>query len=189
MVIVKTQQRKVKNTLIDYAIVARRLFPKDQEVQDGWHQSFEQLFLWICRDESLESVKCRKGLFFFEIGQPQKHSSPQVPIEKNMYLLTEWEGRSVMTSTQILVRGHDGPSPATSVHHDRVPNFFPSGSNKLNRNEFHYITSKCGKFENFFSTSIGRNRGAHAKTTKSHKKRFYNTNLSLVFSSQSYEDT
>ena len=40
-----------------------------------------------------------------------------------MYLLTEWEGRSIMNSTQILVRDHDRPSSATSVSRDRVPLF------------------------------------------------------------------
>ena len=82
-----------------------------------------------------------------------------------------------------LSRGHDGPSATTSVRHDRVPNFFPSGSNKLNQNEFHYMTTKCRKFE------TRRDRGAYTKTTKSHKKRLYNTNLSLVFWSQRYEET
>ena len=45
------------------------------------------------------------------------------------------------------------------------------------------MTTKCRKFE------TRRDRGAYTKTTKSHKKRLYNTNLSLVFWSQRYEET
>lgn len=68
-----------------------RLFPKYEEVQHGWHQSFEQLFPRICWDESLESVKCGKDPIFHwdSLKNTVLHKFEQ---ENNLYLLTEWEG-------------------------------------------------------------------------------------------------
>ena len=72
----------------------KRLFPRYEIVQHSWLQSFEQLFLWICWGDSLESVKCGKELFL--LGQPQKCSSLQVPTKKICpYWLSGRAGRRV----------------------------------------------------------------------------------------------
>ena len=67
--------------------------PKYEEVQHGRHQSFGQLFPRICWDESLENVKCRKGLFF-HWDSLKNTASTSSKKKKNLYLLTEWEGRT-----------------------------------------------------------------------------------------------
>ena len=104
-----------------------RLFPKYEGVQHGWYQSFEQLFPRICWDGSLESVKCGKELFFRwdSLKNTVLHKFQQ---EKNLYLLTEWEGWTENIWVEVMTYG---PSAATSVRHDRVPIIFPSCSNKL----------------------------------------------------------
>ena len=98
-----------------------------------WASKLWTTFLWIFWDESLKSVKYRKELFLN--GTVSKTQFSTISIRKK-YLLISWVGGP---DGKYLSRRHDGPSATTSVRHDRVPNFFPSGSNKLNQNEFHYI--------------------------------------------------
>ena len=103
-----------------------RLFPKYEEVHHGWHQNIEQIFFWVCLDESLESVQCGKGHFFL-LGQSQRYSSSWVPKEK---ICTYW--LSVRARRKIFgSKSWRTDRAQRRAKYDRVQNIFLSSSYKL----------------------------------------------------------
>ena len=123
---------------------------------------------WICWDESWESVKCGKGLFFL-LGQPQKYSSPEVPTEKNIwtYWVSEGALRKLFGSSSWR-KDRIKRRPCAMTEYQISSRL--AQTNSVNKNFIIWPLS-AENFENFVSTWI---------------ERFYITNLSLVFPSKSY---
>ena len=136
-------------------------------MQHGWHQSFQQLFYWICWDESWESVKCVKGLFF--TGTASKIQFSRSTNRKNIwtYWVSERALRKLFGSSSWR-KDRIKRRPCAMTEYQISSRL--AQTNSVNKNFIIWPLS-VENFENFVSTWI---------------ERFYITNLSLVFPSKSY---